>query len=100
MEELGRLGHSGGDLLCGILFGELRYKSEPVFAKPEPLKLWGEVIRHSRHGLLGNAIDWDGNGRLSWLAGTEAGMFLLFRRAALDAAAAPPGYKITKVEQL
>ena len=49
--------------------------------------------------MLGNAIDWDGNGRLSWLAGPEAGMFLLFRRAALDAAA-PPGYKITKVEQL
>ena len=28
-------------------------------------------------------IDWDGDGRLSWLSGSEFGTFLLFRRAAL-----------------
>jgi hypothetical protein len=63
--------------------------AEPVFARPEPLKLWGKEIHHSRHGLAGHAVDWDGDGRLSWLAGSEFGTFILFRRSALDANSPP-----------
>jgi hypothetical protein len=77
------------DILVGTCWSVLHLanvgsNSDPVFARPEPLKLWGEEIHHSRHGLAGHAVDWDGDGRLSWLAGSEFGTFLLFRRAALD----------------
>ncbi len=73
--------------------------TNPIFARPVALRLWGEVIRHSRHGLTGHAVDWDGDGRLSWLAGSESGMYFLFRRSALDADA-PPEVKIGRAERV
>ena len=90
------------DILLGTCWSVLHLanvgsNAEPVFARPEPLKLWGEPIHHSRHGLAGHAVDWDGDGRLSWLAGSEFGTFLLFRRAALDADA-PPKVTVARVE--
>ena len=82
------------DLLVGTCYAvfhlaNLGANAEPVFARPQRLALWGETIRHSRHGLNGHAVDWDGDGRLSWVAGTESGMVILFRRAALEAKARP-----------
>ena len=79
-----------------FLIRNLGSNAEPRFAAPERLRLWGEEIRHSRHGLDGCVVDWDRDGRLGWLAGCEAGMYLLFRRSALDAAA-PPRYRVSSV---
>ena len=62
---------------------------EPAFARPKRLRLWGQELRSSRHGLLGNAVDWDGDGQLSWVSASENGFFYLFRRAALEAAEPP-----------
>ena len=82
------------DLLVGTCYAVFYLENRgtndtPCFARPVRLKLWGEEIRHSRHGLDGGPVDWDGDGQLSWLAGSESGMFLLFRRAALDADGPP-----------
>jgi hypothetical protein len=90
------------DILNGTCWSVLHLANvgtndEPMFARPKPLKLWGEPIHHSRHGLAGHAVDWDGDGRLSWLAGSEFGTFLLFRRSALDASS-PPSVRVIDVE--
>lgn len=89
------------DILVGTCYAVFYLENvgsneEPAFAPPVRLKLWGKEIRHSRHGLNGHAVDWDGDGRLSWLAGSESGMFFLFRRAALDADT-PPNVRIVGV---
>jgi len=92
------------DVLVGTCYTVLYLENRgdnaaPVFAKPVRLRLWGKEIHHSRHGLKGHAVDWDGDGRLSWVAGSESGMFFLFRRAALDAEH-PPRVKVGRAEEV
>ena len=58
-------------------------KRKPVFARPEAIKLWGEAIRYSAHGLQPSFVDWEGDGSLDFVGCSESGFFVLFRRAAL-----------------
>ncbi|MDD8015057.1 MAG: FG-GAP-like repeat-containing protein, partial [Acidobacteriota bacterium] len=58
-------------------------KQKPVFARPEAIKLWGETIRYSAHGLQPSFVDWEGDGSLDFVGCNESGFFVLFRRAAL-----------------
>lgn len=63
-------------------------RAQPAFRPPVNLQVGGEEIR------IG-----DGDGQLSWLAGSESGMFLLFRRAALDADG-PPSVTVGEPEAI
>jgi hypothetical protein len=55
----------------------------PAFARPEAIKLWGRDIRYSSHGLQPSVLDYDGDGSLDFVGGTESGLYALFRHAAL-----------------
>jgi hypothetical protein len=58
-------------------------KTAPVFARPEAIKFWGNVIRYSSHGLQPSFVDFDGDGYLDSVGCNESGLFVLFRHATL-----------------
>jgi hypothetical protein len=58
-------------------------RGNPVFARPEAVKLWGEDIRYSSHGLQPSFLDFDGDGSLDFVGCSESGLYVLFRHEAL-----------------
>jgi hypothetical protein len=58
-------------------------KTAPVFARPEAIRFWGNIIRYSSHGLQPSFIDWEGDGHLDFVGCNESGLFVLFRHAVL-----------------
>jgi len=95
-------GDGNWDVLIGTCYNIFYLHNEGTndesrFAPPVKMKLYGEVIDHSRHGLGIAAVDWDGNGHLDLFCGTESRMYILFRHAALEADA-PPGVETGLLE--
>jgi hypothetical protein len=58
-------------------------KEDPVFARPEAIRLWGKEIRYSSHGLQPSFLDYDADGSLDFVGCSESGLYALFRHAAL-----------------
>ncbi len=72
-------------------------KTAPVFAPPEAIRFWGNIIRYSSHGLQPSFIDWEGDGYLDFVGCNESGLFVLFRHAVLTQA--QPGVKAGKAQR-
>ena len=74
-------------------------KELPVFAPPEPLRLFGEPISVSKHGPHAAASDMDGDGRPDLLCYTEWSVYPFYRHAALRMKSRPK-FKLGEVTRL
>ncbi len=89
-------GLSSGDSPTIVLLKNMGTATDPVFAPPQTMSLYGSPINITNHGPHPFAGDFDGDGLADLLACTEWSVYPFYNHNALDMSQAP-GYSVSGV---